>query len=79
MYIEKHDKRSIEFAKIRQGTVLTHNDGVYIKGSGESAVDLKTGQIIYPANDGQWEDCLIYPYASVNLYRQKQRDDKEVL
>lgn len=69
---EKPTKKSMEFDKIREGTVFTCEGKVYLKGTGGAAVDLETGNIIYPANDtnhSMWNTCLIYPRASVNLYR----------
>lgn len=66
----KSNKRSIPFGDIREGTAFVKGGGeTYIKGSSGAALDVKTGQITYPANDanGGWEECYIYPRASLSL------------
>lgn len=66
----KNKKRAIAFTEIREGTILKMGQNIYMKGNNGAAVDMKTGQIIYPANDTDpgWEECFIYPGASLNLH-----------
>lgn len=65
----KTNKRSIPFEEIRKGTVLQKDGETYIKGSNGAALNAKTGDITYPANDasGNWNECYIYPKASLSL------------
>lgn len=73
---DKPNKRTIEFEKIREGTVLTCDGRTYVKGTGGSATDLETGQVVYPANDAakKWDKCLIYPGAYVSLHGRPQEE-----
>lgn len=65
---EMAQKRSIEFEKIRNGTVFTMNGVAYIKGDGKYAVDLDTGHVTDPEKTGvEWSECYIYPRASLKL------------
>lgn len=59
-------RRSIEFEKIRNGTVFKHNGYTYIKGEGKYAISLESGDIT-EVKDGTWNDCTIYPGASLRL------------
>jgi hypothetical protein len=65
----KFDKRKFNFEDIRQATIFTKHGETFIKGSSNSAVNIETGQILYPANDadGGWDECFIYPRASLRL------------
>lgn len=67
MYVVNSDKRTIEFDKIRNGTVFTMDGTSYLKGDGKYAVDLKTGHVIEPDKIGEWNECYIYPKASLKL------------
>ena len=65
----KNNKTPIAFKDIREGTVLKMGMKTYMKGNNGAAVDLKSGEIIYPANDTDrgWDECYIYPRASLEL------------
>ena len=65
----KYEKRSITFEEIREATIFTKRNSTYIKGNNGAAVNMETGEIIYPANDadGGWDRCYIYPRASLKL------------
>lgn len=69
MRIERSTKRSIKFEEIREGTAFIKADEVYIKGSGGVALNVKTGKVQYPLNGevSEWDECYIYPRASINL------------
>lgn len=62
-------KRSIKFEEIREGTAFTKADEVYIKGTGGIAMNVETGKVLYPLNGdiSEWNECYIYPRASINL------------
>ena len=65
MIIYKDNKnRTMEFAKVRPGTVITFEGKTYLRCEGDAAVDLITGEIIRPVN---WDTCLIYNKASLKL------------
>ena len=67
----KYNKRTITFEDIREGTVFkkVHGDETYIKGSNSTAINLDSGKVVYPANDagGHWNECYIFPRASLSL------------
>ena len=73
MYISSTSKKSIEFDKIREGTIFTCGGLTYLRGNNNAAVNMKTGEIIYPVNDpsGGWDKCYIYPQASLILNRRE--------
>lgn len=60
-------KPTMEFDKIRNGTVFTISGVTYIKGDGKYAIDLNTGHVIEPNKTGEWFECQIYPRASLKL------------
>lgn len=66
---EREDKKSIDFDSIRDGTVFTLGGAIYIKGDGKYAVNLTDGRVLEPAKmtDINWNNCLIYPRASLSL------------
>ena len=65
MIINKENKQiSMDFEKIRKGTVFTFDGKTYFKCEGDGAVDLVTGDLIHPAN---WDPCFIHPKASLKL------------
>lgn len=68
MYVNKKEKRSIEFDKIRNGTVFMCDGITYLKGDGVYAVNMETGHVneIAPGSTA-WEECYIYPGASLKL------------
>ena len=66
--IETDNKRSIEFEKIRNGTVFRCADQVYLKGQAVYAINLDTGDITrVGADETKWSVCYIYPGASLKL------------
>lgn len=66
MYVNKKEKRSIEFEKIRNGTVFMCDGITYLKGDGKYAVNMETGHVNEVSPDA-WEECYIYPGASLKL------------
>ena len=66
MNITQSNRRSIEFEKIRNGTVFKYEGDTYIKGQDKFAVSLETGEI-YEVPEGQWNECYMYVHASLNL------------
>lgn len=60
-----NNKRSIGFNDIRQATVFTYKDKIYLKCEGDKAVDLANGDIYHP--ETEWVECYIYPQASLRL------------
>lgn len=65
--IETENKRSIEFEKIRNGTVFKCNNQIYLKGEPPCAVNMDTGEITKVTDDDKWSVCYIYPGASLKL------------
>ena len=65
--VELQEKPTMEFDKIRNGTVFVIGGVTYIKGDGKYAVDLNTGHVIEPSKTGEWFECQIYPRASLKL------------
>lgn len=68
MIVAEITKRSIEFEKIRTGTVFKRGVNTYIKGDNKYAVNMETGAVteVDPL-DQSWNECYIYPHASLKL------------
>lgn len=67
MDIIKAKERFFEFDEIRDGTVFSYKDGVYIKTNTNTAVNLETGEFIESGDVYKWNTCTIYPRASLKL------------
>ncbi len=64
MLINKERKQTMEFAKVRPGTVFTFENKTYFRAQEEAAIDLVTGEILHPAN---WDECIVHNKASLKL------------
>lgn len=63
--------KTIEFRKIRIGTVFEADDMIYLKGKydgmDEVAVNLVTGSVFVPDEGEKWDHCRLYPKASIKI------------
>ena len=65
----RNQKETIAFKDIRYGTVFENEGLVYLKGIADDrdvAINLKNGRVLWP-DGGEWNNCYIYPKASIKL------------
>lgn len=72
MNIETNEKRTIEFERIRSGTVFECGDKIYLKGKTDNddvAINLVTGSVIWPDRSvpNKWDKCHMHLNASIKL------------
>lgn len=72
MNIEKTTEKTIEFERIRSGTVFECGDKIYLKGRTDTddvAVSLTTGSVIWPdrSKPNKWDKCHMHLDASIKI------------